>query len=174
MAQNHLFSRAWGQIPEVGEIHTTSLLVQNRDQWGLNPQAAFDSWLEVQLPPLRLSSKHLYRTLWQRFLRWATNDQKIAILDVKAEHIDAFLSKLPGVKREQRERYQRVITTAFDDLVRVDPRREHPARNLIVADPRKERWRAAPDNQAKQFLTIAELNDLQSRLIAERDTLSFL
>lgn len=151
---------------------TRSVLVQTAQQWGYDPSGAFAAWLQDRNPPFRTNSKIVYQSLWDRFIRWVNVEQDMDILSVGPADVRRFLEGLHDVRREQRERYQQVITRAYDDILKLDPKREHPSRNLVVADIDRSAWRAAPSNEPMQFLTRKERELLANKLQAERDMIN--
>lgn len=125
----------------------------------IDPYALFDTWLSRQQPRFLPSTQNLYRTLWRRFLEDIQVRGKL-FHAIQPVDIQEFLTRLDGVKRPQRERYQQLIERAYHELWIQDPSMANPASAASINDPWKAHWRQAPDNEATQFLTTYQVQAL--------------
>lgn len=136
---------------------------------GFDPIALFDSWLNRQRPLFLDSTQTVYRSLWRRFIHDMAS-KKTPFWALTPYDIQEFLQHLEGVRRPQRERYQKVIERAYTEMSRQDPSAINPSCGQALQDPFKEKWRHAPDNEATQFLHIEQCRHLvqllQARAVA--------
>lgn len=149
------------QAQQGREQRELKLLGERAQQF--DPFELFDTWLNRQQPKFLASTQNVYRTLWRRFIE----DMKIRqknLHDIQSQDIQAFLATLEGVKRPQRERYQQVIERAYTEMLRHDPKHVNPAVSTAINDPYQENWRLAPDNEATQFLSCAQIQELLRQL----------
>lgn len=120
-------------------------------QTTIDAKQAFETWIARQQPAFRKSSRQIYQWLWGKFLRYL-EEEGIGFLATEPNDITLFLSSLP-IKRQQRERYQKIILRAFNDLTEIIPNVPALTPHLIE-DPFRRTWRNAPSNTPTQFLTL--------------------
>jgi len=145
---------------------STDLFDQQREDWRLDPQIAFDAWLAKQ--DFRRSSALVYQAQWGQFLDWLGARQKgLATVDTPA--IAEFVAGL-DIKKTQRMRYLRLIERVLDHVREIESASTNPAR--FIAQDGEAAWRNARDNDPTGFLTHAERTALIAQLFASLPDLS--
>lgn len=138
---------------------------------------AFNDWCAQQYPPLRLSSETVYRALWLRFIEWL-GSKKTDLCQLNTALIQEFLASTQ-VKREQRERYQLIITSVYEHWHNADQAVSSNVCTSDINDPFRQIWRNVEGNNKRSFLTSEEVAALehtleQAKNAIEQKTESFL
>jgi site-specific recombinase XerD len=128
----------------------TDLFDRERQDWLIDPAAAFDAWLASQ--NFRHSSAEVYRAQWGLFLDWLQARQK-NLVTVDMRSIAEFVSGL-SIRKPQRARYLRLIERVLDHVREIELASTNPAR--FIAQDGEAEWRNARDNEPTGFLTAVE------------------
>ncbi|BCL75282.1 integrase [Jeongeupia sp. HS-3] len=105
----------------------------------------------------RSSSADVYRAQWHKFIAWLEANQ-LSLRQLSAAQLVQFLGSLTDVKRQQRDRYLRIIERIFDFLAGETPDPSNPARVAIRLQA--EQWRRVHSNDDTGFLSRNECADL--------------
>jgi site-specific recombinase XerD len=152
--------------PVLRPAPSTDLFDQQREDWRLDPQIAFDAWLAKQ--HFRRSSASVYQAQWGLFLEWLSARQK-SLVTVDTHMIAEFVAGL-DVRKPQRIRYLRLIERVLDHVREIESASTNPAR--FIAQDGEAAWRNARDNEPTGFLTHAERTALIAQLFAPLPDLS--
>ncbi|WP_109476479.1 tyrosine-type recombinase/integrase [Paraburkholderia sp. C35] len=147
-------------VGSTGTPTTTDLFDRERQDWLIDPHAAFDAWLAGQ--NFRNSSADVYRAQWGLFLEWLNARHKnLVTVDMRA--IADFVGGL-SIRKPQRARYLRLIERVLDHVREIELASTNPAR--FIAQDGEAEWRNARDNEPTGFLTVAERNALVAYLLS--------
>lgn len=132
---------------------------------------ALNAWYAMHAEGFRLTSLQVYKTLWLRFISWLILKQK-KLDSIDAATIEVFLNSLDA-KREQRERYQKIITDVLEAWSA--SKNEEPAvRRENLSDPTKSSWRAIESNQKRHFLGVEQTAKIFTALSFARERLELI
>ena len=128
-------------------------------QWGDEPDAAFDAFLtsyRFNNRRLRASSFVVYKGMYKRLRNWA-QDHGLSLFDIKEPAIEQFLAGRK-LSAETRHRYLLLFTTLFEHLAQV---RAGESSLTTVASPNPARVllleQEAPSRDDPEFLNEAEV-----------------
>jgi len=151
-------------IDPVGSAGTSTssddLFDRERQDWLVDPRAAFDAWLAGQ--NFRNSSADVYRAQWGLFLEWLLARHK-NLVTVDMPSIAEFVGGL-SIRKPQRARYLRLIERVLDHVREIELASTNPAR--FIAQDGEAEWRNARDNEPTGFLSIAERSALIAYLFS--------
>jgi len=116
-----------------------------------NPKKLFDTWLTAPVHKFRPRTKVVYRAILGRFATYA-DTMGIALNQITDSHIRNYLNSLKTLKRNQRERHQNLLERVFREVF-TQVGQDNPAAIVNVFVPKGSHWRAAPENNPKQFLS---------------------
>ncbi|MBN3764169.1 tyrosine-type recombinase/integrase [Burkholderia sp. Ac-20365] len=151
-------------IDPVGSAGTSTssddLFDRERQDWLVDPRAAFDAWLAGQ--NFRNSSADVYRAQWGLFLEWLQARHK-NLVTVDMPSIAEFVGGL-SIRKPQRARYLRLIERVLDHVREIELASTNPAR--FIAQDGEAEWRNARDNEPTGFLSIGERSALIAYLFS--------
>lgn len=129
--------------------HTPSLFTDGLAAWRADPVVAFDSWLVKE--GIGQSSAVVYRALWNSYATWA-KVHRVDMFDIAPSDMERFLDSLQ-IRRQQRERYHRLIERVLDDVHSRQAGTTNAAR--MAKTLRGLGWRDVEGNDPTGFLTPA-------------------
>lgn len=129
--------------------HTPSLFTDGLAAWRADPIVAFDSWLVKE--GIGQSSAVVYRALWNSYATWA-KAHRVDMFDIAPSDMERFLDSLQ-IRRQQRERYHRLIERVLDDVHSRQAGTTNAAR--MAKTLRGLGWRDVEGNDPTGFLTPA-------------------
>lgn len=125
---------------------TLSLFTKGKADWKHQPLIAFDAWLvDAGMNP---NSCTVYRAMWARYLSWA-QERRLDITEMSKENLEAFLDSM-RIRRQQRERYHRLIERVMDDMHSREAGAGNAAR--MAKTLRGMGWRNTEGNDPTGFL----------------------
>lgn len=149
--------------PSLTSAKTKSLL-DTLPNWLSSPEASYAFWIESH--PSAESTKAVYRSMWNKFVRFL-GERQVPLSLCSSEHIDLFFRDA-GLVKEHRQRYIRLIENIFNHLHNI---------GLSIPNPGKQAALHAlgkGDNAAMVFLSEEERERVESVILARLNSLGSL